>query len=55
MGSPLEPDMANLFMGYNEQSRLASDYDRLAKFYHRYMDDIICRFENIIINRFSKH
>lgn len=29
MGSPLEPAMANLFMVYNEQRWLESDYGRL--------------------------
>ena len=40
MGSPLGPALANLFMGYNEQKWLESDYGRLVKFYRRYVDDI---------------
>ena len=46
MGSPLGPALANLFMGYDEQKWLESDHCRLAKFYRRYVDDILCLFEN---------
>ena len=46
MYSPLEPALANLFMGYNEQKQLESDYGRLVTFYRRYVDDIFCLFEN---------
>ena len=46
MGSPLGPALANLFMGYYEQKWLESDQGRLVKFYHRYVDDIFCLFEN---------
>ena len=46
MGSPLGPALANLFMGYNEQKWLESDHGRLVKFYHKYVDNIFCLFEN---------
>ena len=44
--SPLGPASANLFMGYYEQKWLESDDGRRVKFYHRYVNDIFCLFEN---------
>ena len=46
MGSPLGPDLANLFMGYYEQKWSESDHGRLVEFYRRYVDDTFCLFEN---------
>ena len=45
MGSPLAPDLANIFMGFY-RSKLLSEY-RLnnPKLYLRYVDDILAAFE----------
>ena len=46
MGSPLEPALANLFIGYNEQKWSESDHVRVVTFYRTYMEDIFYVFEN---------
>ena len=46
MFSPLGSALGNVFMGYNQQNWLESDRGRLVKFYHRYVDNIFCVFEN---------
>ena len=47
MGSPLAPNLANLFMGYNEKNWL-SDHGGLDPpiFYRRYVDDIFAVFDS---------
>ena len=47
MGSPLGPTtMANVFMGYHEQDWLAKFPGPPVLFYKRYIDDVICVFQN---------
>ena len=48
MGSPLNPVLANLFMGYHERKWLQSFEECELILYRRYMDDIIC-----LLNRIS--
>ena len=42
MGSPLDPVLANLFMGCHEQKWLESFEECELNLYRRYVDDIIC-------------
>ena len=44
MGSPLDPVLANLFMGYHEQKWLESFEEWELILYRRYVYDIICLF-----------
>ena len=44
MGSPLDPVLANLFMGYHEANWLQVFKDCEITLYRRYVDDIICLF-----------
>ena len=44
MGSPLDPVLANPFMGYHEQKWLQSFEECELVLYRRYVDDIICLF-----------
>ena len=45
MGSPLAPVLANIFMGFYE-SKWLNEYNLYkAKFYLRYVDDILAAFE----------
>ena len=46
MGSPLAPVLANLFMGYHEQSWLNNYQGPKVLYYKRYVDDTLCLFEN---------
>ena len=46
MGSPLAPDLANIFMGFHE-SKWLNEYNlNKPKFYLRYVDDILAAFDN---------
>jgi len=40
MGSPLEPTLANFFLGYLEENLLSTQNDVLPKLYLRYIDDV---------------
>ena len=45
MGSPLDPVLANIFMGFYE-SKWLNEYNlNKSKFYLRYVDDILAAFE----------
>ena len=46
MGSPLNPILANLFMGYHEANWLQVFKDCEIILYRRYVDDIICLFNS---------
>ena len=46
MGSPLDPVLANFFMGYYEQKWLPSFEECELILYCRYVDDIICLFNS---------
>ena len=46
MGSPLQPVLANIFMGFHE-SKWLNEYNlNKPKFYVRYLDDIVAAFDN---------
>ena len=45
MGSPLAPDLANLFMGHNEKDWIKNYKGSKILFYRRYVDDPFCVFE----------
>ena len=46
MGSPLDPVLANIFMGFHE-SKWLNEYNlNKPKFYLRYVDDILAAFDN---------
>ena len=45
MGSPLDPVLANLFMGHHEQHWLIQKEALPVLFYKRYIDDIFCIFK----------
>ena len=45
MGSPLGPKLANLFMGFHEKEWLAAYTGPKVLYYRRYVDDILCLFE----------
>ena len=45
MGSPLAPDLANLFMGHNEKDWIENYKGSKILFYRRYVDDTFCVFE----------
>ena len=45
MGSPLDPVLANLFMGHHEQHWLIQKEALPVLFYKRYVDDIFCIFK----------
>jgi len=44
MGSPLDPVLANLFIGHHEEQWLKTDNAKNVLFYRRYVDDILCLF-----------
>ena len=44
MGSPLGPTLANIFLAHYETDWQSFDFS--PKFYYRYVDDIICIFDN---------
>lgn len=46
MGSPSNPVLANLFMGYHKQKWLQSFEESKVTLYRRYVDDIICLFNS---------
>ena len=46
MGSPSDPVLANLFMGYHEQKWLQSFEECELILYRRYVDHIICLFNS---------
>ena len=46
MGSPLVPVLANLFMGFHEERWLKNYSGTYPLFYRRYVDDIICVFND---------
>ena len=59
MGSPLNPTLANIFMGFHE-SKWLNEYNlNKPKFYLRYVDDILAAFDyeqdslNFLNNRHS--
>ena len=45
MVSPLDPALANLFMGYHENKWLNSGDSSTFIFYEQYVDDIFCLFK----------
>ena len=45
MGSPLAPVLANLFMGFHEQSWLTNYNGPKVLYYRRYVDDTLCLFD----------
>ena len=46
MGSPLDPILANLFMGHHEKKCLQESHKGKILLYNRYFDDIFCMFGN---------
>ena len=46
MSSPLVPVLANLFMGYYEQSWLNNYQGHKVLYYKHYFDDTLCLFGN---------
>ena len=46
MSSPLAPVLANIFMGFLESKWLNENNLNKAKFYSRYVDDILPAFDN---------
>ena len=46
MGSPLAPVLANFFMGHYEGLWLEKFTGTQVLYYRRYIDDIICCFQN---------
>ena len=55
MGSPLDPVLANLFMGFHEKQCLSDFTYSIVLLYRRYVDHIICLFycENDAITFFD--
>ena len=55
MGSPLDPVLANLFVGFHEKQWLSDFTYSIVLLYRRYVDDIICLFycENDAIKFFD--
>lgn len=47
MGCPLVSQLANLFMGYHEQSWIANYDGPNVSFYRRYVDGTFCVFNNV--------
>ena len=46
MGTPLAPLLSNLFLGHHEHSWLSKYKGPSIQFYHRYVDDTFCLFNN---------